>query len=1544
MKDLSQRIAALSPEKRALFEQLKQQARSSAIARRTSDVAIPLSFAQERLWFLQQLDPTQAAYNIAIVWHFTGHLNITALTESLNALIQRHEVLRTAIDLQSDQPVQKILPDLKIDLPIIDLQAIPPTARQEELQKLSRLEACRAFDLTQAPLFRATLIQLKQERFALLLTLHHSIADGWSRGILLQEFAQIYRAIVTQTPVNLSKLSIQYADYALWQRQTQDMQAQQKYWQQQLADLPVLELPIDYARPSVPSYQGATVSTTFSQSLLDGLKQRSREAGVTVFMMLLSAFNVLLYRYSQQEDIGVGIPVANRTPSQVEPLIGFFVNTLVLRSRLSGELRFSDLLQQVKQTTADAFEHQDFPFAKLVDLLQPERRLSHNPLFQVMFQFQNEAYQLQNAIAPELALPDLELQQSWLESGFTKFDLTWHLIERSDSLLAVVEYSTDLFSQTTIERSLEHFQVLLSSIAADPTQRLADLPMLSESEQHQILVNWGRGEQTKPFEQWIHQRFEAQVERTPDAIAVEFQDELLSYQILNDRANQLAHYLRSRGVGLEQFVGIYLDRSPVLMTALLGGLKAGGAYVPLDLKLSVDRLSFMLSDAQPRILLTTEALAKRLPDCSAEIICLDRDWELIDQCPATTPESHVIGENLAYLIYTSGSTGVPKGTLLTHQGLINYLNWCTQAYAIDQGTGAPVQSSISFDATITSLYAPLMVGARVRLLSESEELETLGTVFQTQPEFSLIKLTPAHLEILSQMIRVTSHPKALILGGEAVTEPQLTFWRTHTPEMRLINEYGPTETVVGCCVYEATTPGETVPIGKAIANTQLYVLDRNLEPVPAGVAGELYIGGAGVARGYLNRPELTAERFIPNPFGRDSSRLYRTGDRVRWRSDGNLEYLGRLDTQVKIRGFRVELGEIETVLSQHPEITQAVVLSRSHPARLVAYLVGRSTVSDLRSYLAAKLPDYMIPSHFVWLGALPLTANGKIDRQALPEPTIAPIVSERPHTEVEAKLIEIWSDLLGVPVGVNSNFFELGGDSIRSLQAIAKANQAGFKLTPKQLFQHQTIAELATVATSIISSERTISPDPFPLTPIQNWLVTQNLQKLDHYNQAILLEVEPNLAPDLLTQAMQHLLTHHDALRLSIVQTESGWQQKYQAVSQPMKVAVIDLSDLDQTVRPTAIAQTANELQASLSLTEGSLVQSALFRMGEISDRLLMVIHHWAIDAVSWRILLEDLEIAYQHIQQGQQVQLPSKTDSFQLWAQSLEQYADSSTVTQELEYWQSLERCEPLPIDFSQGINSVASEAEVSISLDEAQTHALIDIVPQTYHTQITDLLLTAFVESMTSWTRSRKILIDLEHHGREDLFDHLNITRTVGWFTAIHPLCLNLEGIEAPSEKIKTIKEQLRQVPHQGIHYGLLRYLNREYSQIQQLPQPEISFNYLGRLENREMPAFCRGFAPESYGQLQHDQNSRFYILKINAFISNQCLELRWQYSYNLHRHSTIVKVANQYLTALRNLIAHCQSSQTGSYTPSDFAGANLSQSQLDQFLSKIQSSGKR
>ncbi len=1068
-------ISLLQEAKQSKSDQLSIQ----PVAR---DGKLPLSFAQQRLWFIDQISPDSAAYNMLEALRLDGSPNIAALEQSLSELIRRHEILRTTFPTVDGKPIQLIAPPTPLTLPIHDLQGLSSEEQTDQIRRIAIGEASKPFNLAVGPLVQFTLLQLSYQEYVLLLKMHHIIYDGWSLNIFFGELSQLYEAFTQKLPYPLAELPIQYADFAVWQRQWltgEVLERQLNYWRQQLAEAPlVLELPTDKPRPPVQTFRGEAECFLLDRDLTQRLKQLSQESDCTLFMTLLAAFLVLISRYSGQSDIIVGSPIANRNSKSVEQLMGFFANTLALRGDLSGNPSFRELLAQVRQTTLSAYAHQDLPFEMLVEKLQPDRDLSRNPLVQVMFS-------LQNAPQSSANLPGLTMGNMPLPLDIkARFDLEVNYWEVSGGLEGVWCYSTDLFDATTITRIGQHFQTLLKAIVANQEVRISELPLLSQAERHQLLVEWNDTQADYPHDKCIYQLFEEQSLSTPDAVAVVFEDvqtrafTSLTYQQLNSRANQLAHYLKSLGVGADVLVGLCVERSLEMIVGMLGILKAGGAYVPLDPEYPTERLRFMLEDAQISVLVTQQQLVDKLPQHNAQLVCLDTDWHNIAQLSQDNGVAIVQASNLAYVIYTSGSTGQPKGVKVVHRG-VNRLLFGVNYVQLDATQTFLQLAPICFDASTFEIWGALLHGGKCVLFCESIPTSiNLRAQIQKHGITTLWLTAALFNSIIDDDPQALSGVKQLLIGGEALSVTHVQKALEVLSCTQIINGYGPTESTTFTCCYPIPRQLETtigsIPIGRPIANTQIYILDEYLQPVPVGVPGELYIGGAGLARGYLNRPDLTNEKFISNPFSNKPDRLYKTGDIARYLPDGNIEYLGRIDYQVKIRGFRIELGEIEAVLSQHGDVQVSCVIAREDTPgekQLVAYVVPQKnvtlTTSELRQFLANKLPRYMIPNAFVMLESLPITQNGKIDRRALKAPSHTSDLDKfvEPRNQLELQLVQFWSKILKVDkVGVQDNFFDLGGHSLLASYLIAQIKQQFGKDIPlTTIFQNPTIEQLAPI-------------------------------------------------------------------------------------------------------------------------------------------------------------------------------------------------------------------------------------------------------------------------------------------------------------------------------------------------------------------------------------------------------------------------------------------------------------------------------------------------
>jgi fengycin family lipopeptide synthetase B len=1574
MSSVAERIAGLDPEKRKMLARLlagqkSRRPENGTIPVRPDPAHYPLSFSQERLWFLEHLLPGSGLYNMAGVARVRGPLDETAVFQTFNEIVRRHEVLRTVFRSEDGRPQPVLLPELTLPADLVELRHLAaPAQREAEARRLIAEIVRRPFDLAHGPLIRFVLIRLAPDDHLGLLCTHHIVSDGVSTQVLFHEFAHIYPAFARGAAHALLPLPVQYADYALWQReqiQGAVLAEQLAYWKQQFHNgIPVLELPADRPRPAVPTHRGARHAFTVPASLTRQLKQFSRQEGVTLFMTLLAAFKTLLHRYTSEPEVVVGVPIAGRNRPEVAGLIGCFLNMLALRTDFSGNPTFRDLLHQVKKAALGAYAHQDLPFERLVDELQPKRTLSQAPLFQVAFSFEEDP-------AVTLQVDELAFHFEEVDTGSAKLDLALELTEvglgaGESELQGWFEYSADLFEPETVARTAARFVTLLAGIVAWPGQEVWQLPLLPEAEKHLLLETWNDTAVDYPMDACLHELFEGQVTRTPDNPAVFCGDRHLTYSELNERANRLAHYLQALGVGPESLVGLCLERSLDMIVAVLATLKAGGAYVPIDAGHPESRLEFMLADTRGTVLLTQQKLADRLPrQPGVTLVCLDSDWPEIARQSGANTWSSAGADNLAYVLYTSGSTGQPKGVTVPHRDIVHHTLAFIDVQKLTPADRMLMFVSLLFDAAAAALYPPLLCGASVVLpetaSSELSSQDTLqlclrhGVTVVHQPD----SYWHQWVDDLAATGQGFDTPlRIMMTGGEVPNISKLQRWtRMLRRPVTFFNAYGPTEAVITVTLFQVECTPEVVgsltrmPAGRPIANKRLYLLDPYLQPVPIGVPGEIYVGGIGLARDYLNQPERTAEKFVRDPFSsRPGARLYRTGDLGRYLPDGNLEFITRADEQLKIRGYRIEPGEVEKALTQHPEILESLVTGWTDPAgrrRLVAYLVARSQPAPspglLRDFLKQYLPDYMLPGAFVFLQRIPLTVLGKADRQALPPPTwerVEETAFAPPATPQEEILASIWRGALNVErIGIHDNFFDLGGDSILSMQIVARANQAGLRLTPRQIFQYQTIAELAAVVDSApqIQAEQGLVSGPAPLLPIQRWFFEQNLAEPHHWNQAIWLEARQPLDAARLQEALNLLLHHHDALRLRFRREEGEWRQFMGDRPEPVPLTRVNLSSLPPTEQESCLEREAATLQAGLDLEMGPLFRAALFDRGPGRPaRLLLIGHHLVVDGVSWRILVEDLQTLYES---GAAGALPAKTSSFPQWANRLESYARENQAQLEaaLTHWlgQSRGRANSLPLDMTAGENCEGSAVTLTRSLSARATEELLHVVPAAYHTAVNDLLLAALTQLLAHWSSANTVAVQLEGHGRSDFYDDIDLSRTAGWYTTAYPALLSLPT-QDPGELLKSIKEQLRHTPHDQT-YGLLRYLCRS-DVWRPAPTPEVSFNYLGQVDQGGAGIALFTLAPEMPGCLRSPLGLRPYLLDVNCFIAQERLHVSWTYSRRRHHAATMEALIDCYLNAVRKLIVHCCGVEQSHYTPSDFPDVALDQAELDAVLAEI------
>jgi amino acid adenylation domain-containing protein len=1438
-------LTGLDADELELFEYLLEEegieahAQLTPITRRAKDDQPALSFAQQRLWFLNQLNPESAAYNMTGAVWFDGHLDVAALERSFNEIVRRHEVLRANFHDDGGAPVQSIAPSLTLSLPLVDLTALPVDERHDEARRYIEEEAQQGFDLAHDALVRARLLRLDDESHVLLITLHHIVCDGWSVGVLVRELSVLYAAYRAGEETPLAELAVQYADYARWQREWlagDVLAAQLRYWRTQLeGELPVLNLPVDKPRQQSPGQRGAVQHQILGRELSERLKALSHSADATLFMTLLAAFQILLYRYTNQQDILVGTPVANRQRAEIEPLIGFFVNTLVMRTDLSGDPSFTELLRRVRGVALEAYAHQDLPFEMLVEAVQPARSLSHAPLFQVMFS-------LQNAPMTRLSLDGLLIRIEDASGSNAKFELSLDFQETGDGLEGAWQYDSELFEAATIERMAEHFRVLLEAAVRRPLTPVSQLPLLTAREAGRLLVEWNDTDASFPRDVCLHQLFEAQAAETPDAVALVFEDgELnaeLTYAELDRRANQVASHLQKLGVSADARVGVLMERSTELVVGLLGTLKAGAAYVPLDPSYPAERLAYMLADARVRVLLTQRHLKEVVPAHAATVVCLDVDGELIGaEAVEHAPPCGVVADNLAYIIYTSGSTGQPKGAMLPHRGVVNSV-WCMQrAHRLTADDATLLKTPLGFDASVWELFWPLSCGARV-VIARPEGQKDTGYLVELikKQRVTTVYFVPPLLSVFLEEdgLAAASSIRQVICGGESLPVETMRRFFRRLPSAQLHHSYGPTETSIGStewtCAPESTRPN--VHIGRPVANTQIYLLDKHLQPVPAGVTGELYIGGEGLARGYLNRPDLTAASFIPHPFAKDAgARLYRTGDLASYLNDGNIEFRGRADNQVKVRGLRVELGEIEAALGAHEGVRESAVVTREDAAgdkRFIAYIVARAedatlTASELREHLREKLPEFMLPSAFVFLEALPLMPSGKVDRHALPAPGETTDASTggyvAPRTPVEEVLAGVWSEVLGVErVGVEDNFFDLGGHSLLATRVVARMRETfeiNFSLS--QFFETPLVSKLAARVESEMKRGTKSSQPPLrrasrerelPLSFAQQrlWFLDQ-LEPLNPvYNTSGALRLKGALSVYALAEAIGETLRRHEALRTTFG-VVNGEPVQFIAPPQPFALPVVNLSELNDAERERELTeQIALEVQRPFDLSAGPLVRGKLLKLGDDTHVLVIVMHHIISDGWSVGVFVREVSASYKAISEGHPASLPELALQYADYAVWQREWLSGEALDAQLQYWRGQLAGAPpaleLPTDRTRPKVQTFRGAAVPVELPESLTKELKTLSRRAGATLFMTLL-AAFKVLLRRYTEQDDIVVGTPVANRQ----RAEIEPLIGFFVNTLVMRTDLSGDPSFTELLRRVRGvALEASAHQDLPFEML------------------------------------------------------------------------------------------------------------------------------------------
>ncbi|AIU83414.1 non-ribosomal peptide synthetase [Bacillus velezensis] len=1444
--------------------------------------AYPASSTQKRLFILDQMEGNSTAYNMASALEVTGNLDLEKIQQAIDRLIKRHESLRTSFVMTEGETFQVIADEVFYQVEYEETDSYSDADMEQFV---------RPFDIGTAPLMRFKVVKERnRNNYILLFDMHHIISDHQTLNILIEDFSRLYNG------EELQPLELQYKDYSEWMR-GRNLESQRNYWKEVFKEeAPVLDLVTDYPRPKIQSYKGAQVSVQLSQEQKAGIQNINKQHGTTDYMTLLAVFMIELHKYSRQQDIVVGTPISGRVHPDTETIAGMFVNTLAMRGYPRAEKTFLEFLSEIKELALNAYENQEYPFEELVEEVEVRRDLSRNPLFDVMFTMQNNE-------EIHLAMGEAQVEMLGIPFIDAKFDLDLQATAYEEGYALDLVYCSDLFTETSAQVILEHFKVLLDRVIANPEMKLSELHMVSEVEQQRILTVFNDTHIEYAQHHTAVERFEKHAEQTPEKTVIEYETGVLRYGEVNRKANALAWELISLGVQPNDRVAIMASLEAETIIGILGVLKSGAAYVPIDPATPKERIEHILNDAAPKVILTREkTLETEVPFISMNLEDLGEK--------ETNPACAVEKGDIAYVIYTSGTTGKPKGVAVTRGNLDHYLSYADQEYQKEACTTVLI-TSLSFDLSVTSLFLPLISGGSL-LLKGGDAEERLRAAFKDN-RVTFLKLTPSHLKMLETYADGVDVPnlETLIVGGEEfTTDTARKTQKLLGDRVKIHNEYGPTETTVGCCDYVYSSEkdkGLSVGIGHPIANMQLYILNE-MELCSVGVPGELCIAGDGVAKGYLNQPELTAQKFIDNPYG--EGKLYRSGDLARWLPNGEIEYLGRIDEQVKIRGYRIELSEIESVLRNQPGISDVAVvaLEVGGDKSICAYLIPTNQeqqldMSEIKNDLRDKLPEYMLPGFMMQIDALPLTPNGKLDAKALPElNALAGQEYMPPRTKTEKVITDIFEEILGIsPVGIEDSFFELGGDSIKAIKAVSKLREKGYKLSFAALMYQQTprkIGENIQMGEVNQVYEQGEINGESPLTPIQLEFFNKNHVVPNHYNQALMLRSdEPFDIPSLKT-AITEIIKHHDALR-------NVYDGQRQITLSTEESKLYDWYEKDYTkVQDVSkeIEYASDKLQASIDLATGPLVKVGLFH-SDSGDHLLICVHHLVIDGVSWRILLEDLFSGYRQIQETGKITLPMKTASYKEWANALTQYAKNEVLSDEIAYWKNISDKSNSTETFKSTQTASGQYKNKVVKVDSETTKKLLLEAGKTYKTEINDLLLASLTIAVKEWRNSKYLTIEMEGHGRETIDREIAIDRTVGWFTSVYPIIL--ETKDTVEESILETKQTLKQVPNHGIGYGVLRYLG-EHSGLEM--SAAITFNYLGELDNEIDRIEGISMSGMPLGRSMSEKNSSGMGLSLNGAVLNGQLEFDIIYDTGLYTDEDAQTLVLAYERAIKDVVKTC------------------------------------
>lgn len=1508
-----------------LSDDIGEQVTEHDIPKSADQAHYLLSSAQNRMYFLQTLDEQSTAYNEVHALKLLGSIDKEKLEQTFQKLILRHESFRTSFETLDKEPVQIIKDEVEFKVDYFKQGKDRP---EESISKF-----IRPFDLSVAPLMRVGLIELSADEHLLVLDAHHIVMDAVSQSIIINDFMALYN----DEP--LSKLKLTYKDFAEWnlsEEQQGKLEKQKEFWIKEFSeDLEPLELPTDFERPSVNKNEGNTVEFSLDINETASLKSLADEEGATMFMVMLSLYNILLSKLSNQEDIVVGTSVAGRHQhADLEEMVGMFVSALPMRNYPKGELSFREFLASVKSRVLDGLENQDYPYEKLIDAINVERDLGRNPLFDVLFDFHNFK-------ETELKIPNLELAPFDFDRGSSRFDLILTAVERDEIILLRMGYSSALFREESVIKFVSYFKNVVAAIVKDVDIKISDIEILDDKEQQHLLYDFNQTEVAYNKEQTVLTLFKNQVKENPHKKAILCSDQEITYKALDLQSDDIAFYLhKEKEVGKGDLVGVQLEGNEHLIPCIIGIMKLGAAYIPIDASYPEDYVTTIAQDAGLKVLVTKERYQQVPCAVLSDFIDPDKGSEAL---AAELPDVEVNGSDLAYVIYTSGSTGIPKGVMIEHSSLMNYVCWASEYYLNGEEATFGLYTSISFDLTVTSIFTPLITGNSIVMYPGDDNGSPVEEIFR-DGQVEIMKLTPSHLKILRDLdfeVLESSKLKKLIVGGEELeTHLAKAIYDKFEGKVEIYNEYGPTEATVGCMIH-CFTPEEslsTVPIGGPVNNTQVYILDKYLHPVTEGTQGDLYVSGAGVARGYLSNEKLTDERFINNPFI-EGAIMYKTGDITQMCADGKVLYKGRTDDQVKIRGHRIELNEIAHQLSSFDLIDESIVIGRDKreigDKYLVGYYLSDSEIpaDSLMSYLSASLPEYMVPSSYVHLEKWPLTTNGKLDKKFLPDPEQIDTEDYEPPVTKEEKIVaKAWSEVLSVdPVSINDTFFSLGGDSIKSILINSRIRRAGYEMSVKDLFTDQTVKKLSKKLkplTSVIDQSEVRGSSS--LTPIQQWFFTRSLENKHHYNQSVMLHFAEGVSEENVRSIFQLIQKHHDSLRMVFREEGDTLVQENLGADVPLSMEVHVLKESEDS--NTSLTNICHKIESSINLEEGPLMKIGLFQMPE-GCRLFITIHHLVVDGVSWRILLEDIEGLYQKITRKEPLTLPKKTSSFLSWSEQLSKYMKTDTFHEAKVFWNDFESQEvqPLTRDNENGRNTGEHRKFASFTLDQKQTTELLTNVHQSFGTQINDLLLAALLLSVEHHYGKKTIQVDLESHGRKEISD-VDFSRTIGWFTVIYPVILGkVDG--ALSHLIKRVKEGLRNIPNDGFDYPLTKYFVSDFKAIQEnnLSGSQILFNYLGQFDSDTENRSYSIIREEKRKNASKTEVLSDYDWDISGSVISGKLGMTLAYSSEQYSEASMTTFINSYKEKLEEIIGYCCAYDKQELTQSDLTYKGLSDTEF-------------